>query len=297
MACCYLAADISNNRDQRVKAISFVNMKGGVAKTTLAVNVADCLARRHELNVLVIDIDPQFNATQCLVSGETYKEHIENRLHTVVDIFDDSPRPVVGSITGPEIRDPVPIERIEPLRVKEGFDLLPGALELYRLDMTGGQGRENRLKIYLDHLRSEKQYDVVIIDTPPTPSAWMSSALIASDYYLVPVKPEPLSATGIDLLRSVIARVTKNYALKLACAGVVLTIAEANTIVFSSAINFIDNNEFWKGKRFKQHLAKRTVVARNQGEQKLILDTNENDLKLALSKICAELIERVEIEA
>jgi len=271
-------------------------MKGGVAKTTLAVNVADCLATRHQLNVLVIDLDPQFNATQCLVSGEAYKDHIENRNHTVVDIFDDSPRPVVGTISGAETRDPVPIEEIEPLNVKDGFDLLPGALELYRLDMTGGQGRENRLKIYIEHLRNEQHYDVVIIDTPPTPSAWMSSALIASDYYLVPVKPEPLSATGIDLLRSVIARVTKNYALKLSCAGVVLTIAEANTIVFSSAIEFIDNNDFWKGKRFQQHLAKRTIVARNQGEQRLILDTNEFDLKLALSKICAELIERVGIE-
>ncbi|MBL4781415.1 MAG: ParA family protein [Porticoccaceae bacterium] len=276
-----------------MKTISFVNMKGGVAKTTMAVNVADCLATRHGLNVLVIDIDPQFNATQCLVSGDNYKGHIENSGHTVVDIFDDSPRPVVGTISGAVTKEPLPTEDVKPLKIKDKFDLLPGALELYRLDMTGGQGRENRLKIYIEYLKEQSLYDIVIIDTPPTPSAWMSSALIASDFYLVPVKPEPLSVTGIDLLRSIISRVSKNYGLKLSCAGVVLTIAEENTKVFSEAKSFIDTNDFWKGKRIKQHLQKRTEVARMQGEQKLILDVKDRGLKLALSKIVVEFLSRI----
>ena len=279
-----------------MKVVSFVNMKGGVAKTTLAVNVADCLATRHKLSVLLIDIDPQFNATQCLLSGDEYKSHIEKHGHTVVDVFDDAPRPVVGTVSGSETREPLPIEEIEPLNIKDNYDLLPGALDLYRLDMTSGQGRENRLKIYMDTLKDESVYDVVIIDTPPTPSAWMSSALIASDYYLVPVKPEPLSATGIDLLRSVIARVTKNYGLKISCAGVVLTIAEENTIVFSDAKNFIDNNAFWKGKRFDYHLPKRTIVARGQGAQRMILDIDDRELKLALSKITVEFIDRIKLQ-
>ncbi|MCP4696795.1 MAG: ParA family protein [Gammaproteobacteria bacterium] len=276
--------------------ISFVNMKGGVAKTTLAVNVADCLAARHALKVLLIDIDPQFNATQCLISGETYKDHIENKRHTVVDIFDDSQQLVVGTVSGAETKEPLPIENIKHLNIKNGFDLLPGALELYRLEMTAGHGRENRLKIYIDSLKGRYDYDVVIIDTPPTPSAWMSSALIASDFYLVPVKPEPLSATGIDLLRSVITRVTKNYVLQISCAGVVFTISEENTIVFSDTKQFIDDNKFWKGKRFKQHLPKRTEVARGQGKQQLILDTKDANLKRALSKIVVELIDRTGLE-
>ncbi|MFM5638695.1 ParA family protein [Aeromonas veronii] len=280
-----------------MKVISFVNMKGGVAKTTMAVNVADCISRRHDLKVLIIDIDPQFNATQCLVTGEQYKKHLDNNGHTVIDVFDDTPRPIVGVVSGTSTREPLNIEEITPITIKNNLDLLPGALELYRLDMSGGQGRENRLKIYIDYLKSISAYDVVIIDTPPTPSAWMSSSLIASDYYLVPVKPEPLSATGIDLLRSVISRVTKNYSLKLTCAGVVLTIAEENTIVFRQARTFIDNNDFWKGKRFKQHLLKRTEVARAQGSQGLILDTQDQELKLALSKIVVELFKRTAIDA
>jgi chromosome partitioning protein len=277
-------------------AISFVNMKGGVAKTTMAVNIADCLASRHNLRVLVIDIDPQFNATQCLISGEEYKKHIESHGHTVVDVFDDSPSASVGTVSGIDTKEPLSVDEIEPLEIKDRFELIPGALELHRLDMTAGQGRENRLKLYIDYLNEHSLYDVVIIDTPPTPSAWMSSALIASDFYLVPVKPEPLSATGIDLLRSIIARVTKNYGLKLSCAGVMFTIAESNTKVFSSAKSFVDNNDFWKGKRYAQHLPKRTIVARKQGEQKLILDTDDRELKLALSKITVEFLSRIGLE-
>lgn len=91
-------------------------------------------------------------------------------------------------------------------------------------------------------------------------------------------------------------RVTKNYGLKLSCAGVVLTIAEETTRVFRGAKEFIDHNEFWKGKRFSQHLLKRTEVARLQGEQGLILDTNDHELKLALSRIVAEFLDRIELE-
>lgn len=59
-----------------MKVISFVNMKGGVGKTTLAVNMADFLSYRYAKKVLLIDVDPQFNATQCLLNGDDYVEYI-----------------------------------------------------------------------------------------------------------------------------------------------------------------------------------------------------------------------------
>ena len=234
-----------------MKVITFVNMKGGVAKTTLAVNIADCLVRRHELSVLVIDTDPQFNATQCLISGEDYVKKCKKGCHTVINIYDDSHRPVVGSVQGATTQSPVKLEDIEPWNIKDGFDIIPGNLELFRLDMGGGQGREARLKRYIEQLQLYYDYGVVIIDTPPTPSAWMASALIASDYYLIPVKPEPLSATGIDLLRAVVNRVKENNALNIECAGVVLTMAEETHRVYKNTVRFIDNNKFWKGKRYR----------------------------------------------
>jgi len=116
-----------------MKTISIVNMKGGVAKTTLAVNIADCLVRRHDLKVLLIDIDPQFNATQCLLSGDDYVQKCKEGQHTIVHLFEDAPRPSVASVNGAKMLKPVKIEDITPWKIKNNFHLIPGALELYRL--------------------------------------------------------------------------------------------------------------------------------------------------------------------
>lgn len=70
-----------------MKVISFVNMKGGVGKTTLAVNIADFLTRRHAKKVLLVDVDPQFNATQCLLNGDDYVKYIQNGGTTIKDVF------------------------------------------------------------------------------------------------------------------------------------------------------------------------------------------------------------------
>jgi len=276
-----------------VKVISCVNMKGGVAKTTLAVNVADCLVRRHSKKVLIVDIDPQFNATQSLLSGAEYVSRLQAGNHTIVHVFDDLSRPVASSVGGPSVRPPAVLTDVTPWTLRSGLHLLPGNLELYRLEMGAGQGRENRLKLYVQHLRDNADYDYVIIDTPPTPSAWMASAVIASDYYLIPVKPEPLSATGIDLLRSVVERFRENHVLSIQCLGVVLTIAEERTIVYRDTVSFIDSNPLWKGKRFRNALPKRTRIARAQREQQLILDIDDLQASRALTGITQELLRKV----
>ena len=75
-----------------MKTVSLINMKGGVGKTTVAVNLADFLANRESQRVLLVDVDPQFNATQCLLQGDQYVDYIEKGGYTIVDIFDNSTR-------------------------------------------------------------------------------------------------------------------------------------------------------------------------------------------------------------
>ncbi|MES2407601.1 MAG: AAA family ATPase [Pseudomonadota bacterium] len=77
-----------------MKTISFVNMKGGVGKTTLALNVADCLARTHNKKVVVIDVDPQFNATQCLFTGDEYVDMLKAKADTILNVFDTDIKPI-----------------------------------------------------------------------------------------------------------------------------------------------------------------------------------------------------------
>lgn len=276
-----------------MKTIAMVNMKGGVAKTTLATNLAHCLARRHDKRVLLIDIDPQFNATQCVFSGVDYIKRRDAGGHTILHVFDDSEHTTVSPVTGKTVKSTIKLEEIQPWETPRGFDIVPGDLELYRLDMGAGQGREQRLKRFLTKINAAAKYDFVIIDTPPTPSAWMISALLASDAYLVPVKPEPLSRVGIDLLRGVINRCSENHGHDIACLGVVLTSVDERTRVFDDAKVFLDGNAAWKGKRFAAHLPHRTRIARDQGHQLLILNSNVDDAKTALTRITSEFLTRI----
>lgn len=275
-----------------MKIISFINMKGGVAKTTLAVNVADHLFSKMSKRVLVVDLDPQFNATQCLLSGDEYVEYLKEGKDTIVNVFDRNFRPSISFTEGIVTTMPKKLSEIEPHCSKRGFDLLPGALDLYKLEMAPGEGREFRLKHFLSSV-SEK-YDYVIIDTPPTPSVWMTSALLASDYYLIPVKADPISLTGIDLLNGIISEKTENFGLKIRCAGVVLTIVEENTLVYKAARANLRKSDRWKDKLFLKSMPKRIEVARRQLNQEFILDLDDYDIKASLAAIVGELIERTE---
>lgn len=270
--------------------VSFVNMKGGVGKTTLAVNVADALNRRHDLSVLLIDLDPQFNATQCLYSGEEYLALVKSGSETIVDIFRDVETEEIDPIKGVVKSKLKDFKDVHPWQFREGFDIIPGNLGIYRIDMGQGQGKELRLRRYIQNRVDD--YDYVIIDTPPTPSHYMNAGLLASDFYLVPVKPEPLSRVGIDLLSGVVQSVSENHAHDIECAGVVITIADRRTRVYADAVEYLDTNPTWKGRRFKGVLPQRTGVAREQGNQTLILDTYEEAAKSALVSITNELLER-----
>jgi chromosome partitioning protein len=244
--------------------------------------------------VLVVDLDPQFNATQCLISPEDYVLKRQAGSHTIIDIFDDRPAATISPVSGPSKIGSVPLDQIAPWVIKPGLELVAGDLELYRLEMGGGSGREHRLKRYLEAIDAVTVYDFVIIDTPPTPSHWMMSALLGSSAYIVPVKPDPLSRTGIDLLRGVVERCSQNYGHPIECVGVVLTMVETNTIVFRETKEFLDTDPVWAGKRFENALPKRTGIAGAQANQRLILDHSDDASRRALVGIAQEFLEKVD---
>jgi chromosome partitioning protein len=267
-------------------------MKGGVAKTTLAINIADCLSKRHQKRVLLIDVDPQFNATQCLMTPEKYMEHLSNDGDTILKIFDRSTRVFASSVCNGQPLAPKNLESIEVVNVSNDFDLIPGNLELYRLEMAPGEGRENRLKNYLSKI--EDKYDYVVLDTPPTPSVWMTSALIASNYYLIPVKADPISLTGIDLLKSIIEEKKENFGLDLNCAGLVLTLTESNTLVYRNAKKNLEKDLYWRQHLYPVSLPKRVAIAQGQLDQVHILSGHNPEAKTAITKITTELTNRVD---
>lgn len=159
-----------------------------------------------------------------------------------------------------------------------------------------GQGTENKLKNYLNYVRKTGKYDICIIDCPPTPSVWMTSALIASDFYLIPSKPDPISMTGLDLLEGIIKERKENYGCSCRCAGLVLTIAETNTIVYKKAVDYFSGAANWKDYLYKTPVPKRVDIARGQLAGTFILDLDKTDLNLNFSSITQEFLRRVEGE-
>lgn len=177
------------------KVICFANMKGGVGKTTLCVNLAFSLfAERNR--VLVVDNDPQFNATTALMKPQKYIDQVlkNKQQRTVYDIYEKPPR-----ISGRKKAKIKPEQffytawglRSDP---KITFDLLPSRIELYETLRNPSQ------KEYLldNFLRKYAQgYDYILIDCPPTPSVLTMSAFAASDYVLIPVTPGYFSTIGL----------------------------------------------------------------------------------------------------
>ncbi|MHC8494259.1 ParA family protein [Thalassospira sp. SM2505] len=273
-----------------MKTICFVNMKGGVGKTTLALNVADCLARSHGKKVAVVDVDPQFNATQCLLSGPAYMELLKNEADTVLDLFDTSERSLASSVRGSEEQK---LKRLDDIQLQEldTVSLLPGNIDLYRLEMTTGEGREFAVKRFLEDNLAKKDFDYVIVDTPPTPSVWMTSALIASDYFVIPVKPDPLSLIGIDLLRNIIGRRRQSYNLNISCLGLVFTLVERpDSVVFSQAKANILQNQYWKGYLLEDYIPKRAELAKRQLSQPFILSMDDFEMRTKLINLVRNLL-------
>jgi chromosome partitioning protein len=203
------------------QVVSLINMKGGVGKTTLAVALAWELARTKK--VLLVDIDPQFNATQWVVPAEEYFEWIRTK-KTVFDVFQPDSSSSVG-ISGFRQGTSAPAASLSNAVITVthsgvSLDIVPSILDLMTLD-AAPRGTENRLKGFLESAKS--RYDYVLIDCPPTASLFSYSAYLASDSYLVPIKPDPLSVLGLPLLERAIEDYKNRSGHTVSRLGLVLT--------------------------------------------------------------------------
>jgi len=176
-------------------SVSLINMKGGVGKTTLAAQLAQAAARR-EVRTLAVDLDPQANLSQALLSPERYVRHLRDKKPTIVQIFEQyfPPTHVSGS--------PQPLDITQVILKKAAYssqlDLIVSRLELSHT-LKNPAGKERRLAKALAKVADD--YDLILIDCAPTESILTEAAYHASRYALVPVKPEYLATIGLPLHR------------------------------------------------------------------------------------------------
>lgn len=195
------------------KIIAVCNQKGGVGKTTTAVNLASALAL-DGLNVLLVDLDPQGNATGGL--GVDKKGLSRSIYHLLLE--GASPDEVILS---------TPVDRLK---------LLPSqtALSGAEVEMVGLENRENRLKSILSPLR--ETHDIILIDCPPSLGLLTVNALAAADSVLIPLQCEYYALEGLSQLLETIKMVQQGLNEYLQVEGVLLTMADLRTRLSSDVI-------------------------------------------------------------
>lgn len=225
---------IKSFRGEETHVLSFINLKGGVGKTTTAVAVAEMLAQEERKHVLLIDLDPQTNATVTLISEEQWAERDQDG-RTIAQLFEDR--------LNPHNTPKFDIEKAIVRRVStinDGIarlDLLPSSIRLIdlqdRIPMIALSG--NFTANPLDILRTALQpvidrYDYIIIDCPPSLGTVTKNGLRISTGYVIPTIPDIVSTWGIYQIVDNVDRFANDLGRAIPALGIVATKVQANNL-------------------------------------------------------------------
>ncbi len=291
------------------KIITTVNMKGGVGKTTLTVNLAACLVKNHQQRVLVVDLDTQVSATLSLImpqdfakirkAGRTLSQLIKQSLYQQ-DYLNLAIQELIQS---------------DVCRLP-GMDLLPGDIELYD-DFLVSETlhyrsiREQGIDFEVVWQKFEQQfvagilapikdnYDLIILDCAPSYNLLTRSALLSSDFYLMPCRPEPLSIVGTQLLERRINQLRRlqinQQVMHSKLLGIVFVAASSNVLnMYYNQVMRRVNDDFSPEQLFKTKIPLDVNVAKAVDSfMPVVLNNPNSSGSKAFIKLADEVIQKI----
>ena len=210
---------LSERKSQMARIIAITNQKGGVGKTTTAINLSACLAEAGQ-HVLLVDFDPQGNASSGL---GLEREDIEN---TVYDLLTEE----------------VTFEECRIAEIQKNLDILPSDMNLAgaEIEFQEIEDKEKLLRSYLEKIKDD--YDFILIDCPPSLNILTINALTAADTVLVPIQCEYYALEGLGQVLKTVDLVKRKLNPGLELEGVVFTMYDARTNLSLEVVENVKSN-------------------------------------------------------
>ena len=225
---------------KNARIIAVVNEKGGVGKTVMVINLGAGLCLKGK-KVLVVDMDPQLNATKGLGVS------LSNDAPSVYDIV--------------RLPDPVPAQSVVLHTPWEHLDILPSHVDLsgVEVELANEPGRENHLKKALAPVVD--LYDFVLLDTPPSLSLLTVNVLAFAREILIPCQTHPYAYSAMDELLETISIIMEEINPNIRITGVVATFFDQRTRVSNRILEDLRADERFKGKLFNTVIRINTTIA------------------------------------